>query len=136
MDFGGPTRTTKYYCPYCGKSQWLFSLKPLTTSAWACTKCRHPFLLDTKAVMHSWLNTVTFWSLLPLGLLLTVLFIAVTKADKLILALLIGVPVFTVALALVVYVCCIPLAWIVARRIVGKSGRGDRHLKTVVREVS
>src|SRR5438093_12398711 len=57
MEIGGPVRTTKYYCPYCGKSQWLFSLAPVLTDEWVCTKCRRPCHLDTWAIAHNWLST-------------------------------------------------------------------------------
>jgi len=136
MQLGGPTRTTKYYCPHCRKSQWLFSLKPVATDRWTCTKCDQPFRLDMKAIAHSWLNTITFWSLFPLALLLTVFFIVFVKADKMIWALLVGVPVFTIGLAILVYVCCIPIGLVVASRVQGKSGSKSKALKTVLREVS
>jgi hypothetical protein len=72
----------------------------------------------------------------PFAILLTIFFCFVVKADKLIWALLIGVPVFAFLLALLVYVICIPIAFIVASRITSKVGAHDRHLKTVIREVS
>ena len=28
------TRTTRYYCPYCGRSQWLFALRPVASEEW------------------------------------------------------------------------------------------------------
>jgi hypothetical protein len=130
----GPT--TKYYCPYCEKSQWLFSLKPTTSHRWTCTKCGEAFLLDTPAIAHNWLSTITFWSLLPIALALLVFFIAVTKADKLVWAILLGVPVFTFGLVLIVYVLCIPLALIAGRRIREKGGSRKGGLKTVIREIS
>ena len=136
MEVGGTTRSTTYYCPYCKQSQWLWSLKPIATDEWVCTRCGHPFLLDSRAISHSWLNTITFWSLIPLGILMIVFFLAVTKADKLILALLLGVPVFTFGLALIVYAVCIPIAWIVASRILGRAPHKDLRLRTVIREVS
>jgi hypothetical protein len=130
------TRTTTYYCPYCKQTQWLWSLTPVKTDEWVCTKCQHPFLLDTKAVAHSWLNTITFWSLIPIALLWTILFLILVKPDKWILAILLGVPVFSVGLALVVYAVCIPIAGIVASRITGKVTGRERGLRTVIREVS
>jgi hypothetical protein len=86
--------------------------------------------------MHSWLNTFTFWSLFPLALMLAVFFIVFVKADKLIWALLLGVPVTAFALALVIYVMCIPIAWLHARRIKNLAGPKDRRLKTILREVN
>ena len=136
MELGGPRRSVWYYCPHCGQCQWLWSLKPIATDEWICTKCDDPFLLDAGAVMRSWLNTITFWSLIPLAVLLTIFFLFVVKADKLILALLLGVPVFTFGLALIVYAVCIPIAWIVASRILGRAPHKDRRLRTVIREVS
>ncbi len=129
-------RTTHYYCPYCERSQWLFSLKPISTDEWVCTKCHRPFLLDTRAVMHSWLNTIALWSMAPIGLFLIIFFSIVTRADKVIWALLVGVPLFTFLLALLIYVACIPISWAVAARIKRKAGPGQRGLKTVRREVS
>lgn len=130
------TPTTTYYCPYCNRTQRLFSLKPVTTDQWVCTRCQQPFLLDVRAIAHNWLNTLTFWSLFPLGLFMTALLIAVTKPDKLVMALLIGMPVFTFGLALIFYAACIPIALIAGNRIRGKRKAGSRGLKFVVREIS
>lgn len=130
------TPSTTYYCPYCGKTQWLFSLKPVTTDEWVCTKCKHPFLLDVRAIAHNWLNTITFWSLFPLGLFMTVFLLVVTKPDKRVWAVLIGMPVFTFGLALMLYVACIPIALIAGNRIRSKKGPGSRGLKFVVRDIS
>jgi hypothetical protein len=86
--------------------------------------------------MVSWLGTITFWALLPLAILLGAFFIAVIKADKLILALLIGVPVMAVVCDVVLYVLFIPIAWLRASSIKSKVDSGNRRLKLVVREVS
>jgi hypothetical protein len=129
-------RTTKYYCPYCEKSQWLWSLKPISTDEWVCTKCQHPFLLDVKAIAHSWLNTITFWSMLPIATLLIAFFIVFVKADKLVWAILIGVPVFTVAFALLIYAVCIPIGLYVGARVRARNKKKSRLLKTVLRQVS
>jgi hypothetical protein len=136
MEFYVPTRRVSYYCPYCDGSQWLLSWRPVLTDRWVCTKCDRRFLLDTAAVMHALLNTITLWAVFPIALLLAVFFALVTRRDKLILALLIGVPVFTVAVDVVLYVVCIPVVWVIARQIKGSAEGRGRNLKVVRREVS
>jgi hypothetical protein len=133
----GPVRRTRYFCPHCDGSQWLFSLAPVTTDEWVCTKCGRRILLDARAIAHNWLSTITFWALFPLALLLTVFFVAVTRADKMVWALLLGVPVFTVALDLIIYALAVPVALVVAGVIKARPGnQGERRLKTIRREVS
>jgi hypothetical protein len=136
MEFYVPTRRVSYFCPYCDGGQWLLSWKPVLSDRWVCTKCGRRFLLDTAAVMHSLLNTITLWAVLPLALLLAVFFVVVTKRDKLLLAFLLGVPVGTVALDVVLYVVCIPVVWVIALQIKGSAEGRGRNLKMVRREVS
>jgi hypothetical protein len=130
-------KRTKYYCPYCRAETWLWSLKPITSDEWVCRRCNRPFLLDIKAIADSWQNTLAFWALFPLLALVAagLLWMVPREPDKILLALLAGVPVFTFGLLVVVVVLLIPAVLAAGVWIKARAGRKDRHLKTVTRVI-
>ena len=65
----------RYYCPNCGRLQWLLSWKPIFTNKWRCRKCRRVMTLDAQGIGGVWAWCVGPWSI-PIVWPLTALFFA------------------------------------------------------------
>jgi hypothetical protein len=127
----------KYYCPYCDAETWLWSLKPITSDEWVCKGCKKRFLLDVKAIADSWQNTLAFWALFPLVVLVTVqlLLMVPKEVGKVLLALFVGVPFFPFCMFVLVYVLLIPVVLLAGGVIKAKAGNKDRRLKSIIRVI-
>jgi hypothetical protein len=89
--------------------------------------------LSIRAIADNWANTIAFWSLLPLSVLVIAFMVMACAPDKLIWGLL-CTPVFAVPLAVVVYVLFLPVGLLAGAIISGQSADGRKY-KTVIRVV-
>jgi hypothetical protein len=53
-----------YYCPHCGKYQWLFSFTPALTDEWTCPSCRKIMFIDELAIGAVWASSFGFWGMM------------------------------------------------------------------------
>jgi hypothetical protein len=125
-------RRSRYLCPYCQRNQMLFSLLPTRKNTWDCTKCHKTFELSVRAIADNWANTIALWSLPPWTVLVIIFMVMAASPGKKVWAVLCS-PVFSVPLAVVVYVLCIP-AGLLAGSIISRQPT-QRRCKMVIHVV-